>query len=93
MKVATPLVAARPPAWVPPTVLPVDEVTVITALLPVTTLPPESSTLTIGWVASEAPQGPPTGAVVMASLLAAPTASVKGFEAAAASEAGVKVSV
>ena len=58
---ATPLAALRPPACVPPRVLPADEVTVMEALLPVTTLPAESSTLTTGWVASRAPLGPPTG--------------------------------
>jgi two-component system OmpR family sensor kinase len=50
---------------------------VIVALLVVTTLPAESSTLTTGWVPSRAPLGPPTGGVVIASLLAAPTVTVR----------------
>ena len=73
VKVATPELAATPPeACEPPSVLLPEAVTVTVAELEVTTLPPASSTLTIGCVPSEAPQAPPTGCVVMASLLAAP---------------------
>ena len=69
------------------------EVTVTVAELEVTTLPPASSTLTIGCVPSEAPQAPPTGCVVMAILLAAPTVTVTLFETAEVSPLEAKVSV
>ena len=39
---------------------------------PVTTLPPESSTLTTGWVLNAAPEAPATGWVVKTSWVAAP---------------------
>ena len=42
------------------------------ALLPVTTLPCASSTLTTGCVASRAALAPPTGGVVTANWVAAP---------------------
>ena len=72
LKVATPLVAARPPAWLPPIVEPAEEVTLIVAPDEVTTLPWASSTLTTGSVASRPPLAPPAGEVVMASLAADP---------------------
>jgi hypothetical protein len=50
----------------------------VTALVfPVTTLPPESSTETLGWVAKVAPLVAPPGWVVKASCAAGPTVSEK----------------
>ena len=48
------------------------------AVLPATLFPPESSTVTAGWVAQVAVLAPPLGWVVKPSLAAGPTVSVKG---------------
>ena len=69
---ATPLVAFRPAAWLPPIVLPAEEVTVMVAPLLVTTLPWASCTRTTGSVASTPALGPPTGCLLIASLVAGP---------------------
>ena len=74
VKVATPLIAASPVAWLPPMVLVPEDVTVIKALLVVTMLPATSSTFTTGAVVRRAALAPPTGCVMIASLLPAPTA-------------------
>ena len=84
-KVATPeeKVPEVPPAAMEP---PVPEAIVALAvpeLTEVTTLPPESSTLTTGWVARAAPElAVAEGSVVMTSWVAAPVDIVMFDEAA-----------
>ena len=73
VKVATPLLVTR--GRVPPSV-PEVEVTPTEAVALVTVLPPLSTTLTTGCVASCAPEAPPTGCVDIARLVAAPTVTV-----------------
>ena len=72
LKVATPPTALT--VSVPPSVPPApDWIATVTALVAlVTVFPPESSILTTGWVASTAPDAPPTGWVVTASRVADP---------------------
>ena len=50
---------------------------VIELVAVVTTLPPASSTLTVGWVPQVAPLAPPPGWVAKASWVAAPMVMVK----------------
>ena len=59
----------------------------------VTTLLPESSTLTTGWVVSAAPDAPAAGWVVKTSWVAVPVETVMPFEAAEVKPPPVKVRV
>jgi hypothetical protein len=77
-KVATPELAASG-LVVQPSV-PDDEVSVIGADELVTTLPPESSTLTTGWVENAAPFVADDGEAVKTSWVAAPTPKLKLVE-------------
>ena len=81
-KVATPLemVAVEPAVMAPP--VPVLIVAVMVPEALVTTLPPESSTLTTGWPARAEPFVAPEGWVVTASWVAAPVETVMLVEAA-----------
>jgi hypothetical protein len=79
-KVATPEVALS--GLVVQESVPEDEVRVMEAEEPVTTLPPESSTLTTGWVAKAAPLVADGGEAVKTSWVAAPKPSVKVLEVA-----------
>ena len=95
-KVATPdeKVPEVPPAAIEP---PAPEAIVALAvpeLTEVTTLPPESSTLTTGWVARAAPLfAVAEGSVVMTSWVAAPVDMVMFDEAADVKPSPVKVRV
>ena len=94
-KVATPLekVPEVPPAAMEP---PAPEAIVALAVpeLTETTLPPESSTLTTGWVPRAAPLfAVDEGSVVMTSWVAAPVDMVMFDEAAEVKPSPVKVRV
>ena len=95
-KVATPLVKVPevPPAAMEP---PAPEAMVVLAVLvltEVTTLPPESSTLTTGWVPRAAPEfAVVEGWVVMASWVAAPADTVMVFDTAVVSPPSENVKV
>ena len=59
----------------------------------VTTLPPESSTLTTGWVENAAPEAAATGWVEKSSCVAAPVVTVMFDEAADVKPSPLKVKV
>ena len=82
-KVATPpeMVFVEPAVMAPPVPLLMVAVMVPEAL--VTTLPPESSTLTTGWVARAEPLAAPEGWVVTTSWVAAPAARTRVWVAVA----------
>ena len=76
---------------VPP--VPVLIVAVMVPEALVTTLPPESSTLTTGWPVRAEPLAAPEGGVVMTSWVAAPVDMVMFDEAADVKPSPVKVRV
>ena len=95
-KVATPLekVPEVPPAAMEPPLPEWIDALAVTELTEVTTLPPESSTLTTGWVASAAPEfAVDEGSVPMTSWVAAPVEIVMFYEAAVVKPSPVKVRV
>ncbi len=95
-KVATPLakVPEVPPAAMEPPAPEAMVALAVPVLTEVTTLLPESSTLTTGWVANAAPLASVAeGWVVMTSLLAAPVETVMPFEAAEVKPPPLKVRV
>ena len=78
-KVTEPPVAAlglAVQANVPPGLVPMARVIELVAV--VTTLPPTSSTATVGWVAHAAVLAPPPGWVVKTSLVAVPAVMLNG---------------
>ena len=81
-----PPAAMEPPApeWIVALAVPV---------LRLTTLPPESSTLTTGWVPRAAPASVDEGSVVMTSWVAAPVDMVMFDEATDVKESPLKVRV
>ena len=95
-KVATPLekVPEVPPAAMEPPAPEAIDAPAVPELTEVTTLPPESSTLTTGWVARAAPElAVLEGWVVMTSWVAAPVDIVMLVEAAEVKPSPVKVRV
>jgi len=95
-KVATPLEKAPevPPAAMEPPAPEAIDALAVPELTEVTTLPPESSTLTTGWVARAAPLASVVlGWVVMTSLVADPVDMVMFVEAGEVKPPPVKVRV
>ena len=95
-KVATPLekVPEVPPAAMEPPAPEAIDALAVPELTEVTTLPPESSTWTTGWVARAAPEfAVLEGSVVMTSLVADPVDMVMFVEAADVKPSPVKVRV
>ena len=90
LKVATPLAALTVvvPPRVPP--VPVWIATVTAADDPVAVLPAESRSVITGWVVSAAPEAPANGAVVNASVVAAPGPLGRMFPLSTVSESEVK---
>ena len=83
-----------PPAAMEPPVPEAMDALAVPELTEVTTLPPESSTLTTGWVASAAPRWRGLeGSVPMTSWVAAPVDIVMFDEAAVVKPSPVKVRV
>ena len=92
VNVATPATAV---AVVVPESVPLPEAfeTVTTAVDVVMVLPPESVTLTTGWVVKADPLTAPAGWVVIAAALAAPAVTLSELEVMGVNEVGVKVRV
>ena len=95
-KVAAPeeKVPEVPPAAMEPLAPEAMDALAVPVLIEVTTLPPESSTLTTGWVARAAPEfAVLEGWVVMASWVAAPVDTVMVLDTAVVSPPSENVKV